>query len=51
VREYILQNRTYAEVRELAYQEGFRDMRCDGFIKALQGLTTIEEVARITAVD
>jgi type IV pilus assembly protein PilB len=51
MRNYILQGRTYMEIRELAYQEGFRDMRFDGFVKALQGLTTLEEVTRVTAAD
>jgi type IV pilus assembly protein PilB len=51
MRDYILQGRTYMEIRELAYREGFRDMRFDGFVKALQGLTTLEEVVRVTAAD
>ena len=51
MRDYILQGRTYMEIRELAYQEGFRDMRFDGFVKALQGMTTLEEVVRVTAAD
>jgi type IV pilus assembly protein PilB len=51
IRAAILQSCPYAEVRELAYQEGFRDMRYDGLIKALQGLTTLDEVARVTAAE
>ena len=51
MRDYILQGRTYMEIRELAYQEGFRDMRFDGFVKALQGMTTLDEVVRVTAAD
>ena len=51
MREYILGGRTYPEVKELAYREGFRSMRFDGFVKVVQGLTTIEEVVRVTTAD
>ena len=48
MREYILHGRSYPEIKELAYREGFRSMRFDGFVKVVQGLTTIEEVVRVT---
>jgi type II secretory ATPase GspE/PulE/Tfp pilus assembly ATPase PilB-like protein len=51
VRDYILKGRTYNELRKLAYRQGFTDMRFDGFKKALQGLTTLEEIVRVTASD
>jgi general secretion pathway protein E len=35
-------------LRQLAQQEGMIDMRSDGLRKALAGLTTIEEVERVT---
>jgi len=51
VRDYILRGKTYSEMRKLAYDTGFTDMRCDGLVKAVQGLTTIEEVVRVTATE
>ncbi len=51
MRDYILGGRTYTEVRALAYREGFQDMRFDGFVKALQGFTSLEEIIRVTAAD
>ncbi|MCB1773535.1 MAG: type II secretion system ATPase GspE [Gammaproteobacteria bacterium] len=35
------------QLREIAVREGMTDMRIDGLDKALQGLTTIEEVERV----
>lgn len=37
-----------AELRELATQAGMRSMRSDGWAKAEAGLTTVEEVLRVT---
>ena len=51
VKDYILKGKSYNEIRKLAYDSGFTDMRFDGFLKALQGLTTIEEVVRVTATE
>jgi len=35
------------QLREIAVREGMTDMRIDGLSKALQGLTTVEEVERV----
>lgn len=51
MRDLILRGCSYTEVSALAHREGFRDMRFDGFVKALQGGTTLDEVLRVTAVD
>lgn len=49
VRDYILQGRPHHEVADLAISLGFQDVRYDGFRKALLGLTTMDEVCRVTA--
>lgn len=48
VRDYIIQGREYEEIRKLARNRGFKDLRYDGFRKALRGITTLEEVCRVT---
>jgi general secretion pathway protein E len=35
------------QLRDIAVREGMADMRIDGLTKALQGLTTVEEVERV----
>ncbi len=42
---------TAAEMREQALKDGFVPMRTYGWHKALQGLTTIEEVISVTSTD
>jgi len=37
------------EIEEVAQEEGMIMMRQDGIVKALDGVTTIEEVLRVTA--
>jgi len=44
----ILNNASSAEMRQLATKQGFRTLRDDGFIKAFQGVTSFEEVLRVT---
>ncbi len=50
-RDLILKGASYAEIRAYAYERGFQDMRFDGFRKVFLGLTTIEEVVRVTEAD
>lgn len=50
-RNLILRGGTYAELKAHALQSGFRDLRHDGFVKAFQGLTTIDEVVKATSTD
>jgi general secretion pathway protein E len=39
------------EIEKAAKEEGYTTMKQDGIIKALQGITTIEEVQRVTEDD
>jgi general secretion pathway protein E len=44
----VLNRASGAEMRRLADKQGFRTLRQDGFIKAYQGITSVEEVLRVT---
>jgi general secretion pathway protein E len=44
----VLQRAAAVELRDLATKQGFRSLRQDGWIKAWQGVTSIEEVLRVT---
>lgn len=48
MQELVLQSATAERMREQADREGARTLRVDGLLKARQGLTTVEEVARVT---
>lgn len=50
LRELVLRRASLSEMREQARQEGFRDLFLDGLIKARQGITTVEEVLRVTSL-
>jgi len=39
------------ELLAIASSEGFRDMRYDGFKKALRGVTTLEEIIDATIAE
>jgi len=45
---FILTSPSIAEMREKAIKKGMVLMRQDGFLKVLQGVTTIDEVERVT---
>ncbi|RMD62118.1 MAG: type II/IV secretion system protein [Planctomycetota bacterium] len=47
--EAIARGAPLQELRLMVLQNGYRTMRDDGFAKALMGLTTVEEVVRVTA--
>lgn len=49
VQELILKRSTSAEIQRLAQKQGMVSMRQDGYLKALQGITTINEVNRVAA--
>lgn len=51
VQKMIVTNSTSEAIEETAIKEGMLSMQLDGFIKALRGQTTIEEVLRVTAQD
>ena len=48
IRRLIMQKATSGEIHEHAVSEGMRTMYQDGLIKCLQGVTTLEEVLRVT---
>ncbi len=49
IQSLIIKHATSAEIQRQAIAEGMVTMRQDGYLKALQGLTTIEEVNRVAA--
>jgi len=48
ISKQILSNATSAEIEKKAVENGMITMKNDGLIKALQGLTSIEEILRVT---
>lgn len=49
IQNLIVKRATSAEIQRLAVQQGMITMRQDGYLKALCGLTTLEEVNRVAA--
>ena len=49
IRELIVKRSTSAEIQRKAVEQGMITMRQDGYLKALQGITTLEEVNRVTS--
>ena len=47
IKELIVKEATSGQIQEQAIREGMRTMVEDGFVKAAQGITTIEEVLRV----
>jgi type II secretory ATPase GspE/PulE/Tfp pilus assembly ATPase PilB-like protein len=45
----ILQGNDPVRLKQVAESKGFRTMFQDGLIKATQGLTTLEEIYRVTS--
>lgn len=50
IRNLILTRAPLSELQKQARQEGFRDLATDGLIKAWRGLTSVEEVHRVTSL-
>ncbi len=50
INKMILQEKSAREIEEQAKKEGMIMMKQDGYLKALDGLTTIEEVLRVAEV-
>jgi general secretion pathway protein E len=48
VRRQIMQHATSGEIQDLAVSEGMRTMYQDGLKKCLEGVTTLDEVLRVT---
>jgi type IV pilus assembly protein PilB len=51
VQHLIVSNSTSDEIQKQAIAEGMVTMQLDGFIKALRGQTSVEEILRVTAED
>ncbi|VAX37717.1 Type IV fimbrial assembly, ATPase PilB [hydrothermal vent metagenome] len=51
IKDLILSRVGESKTKEVARKEGMKTMREDGFAKALKGLTSLEEVLRVTAPD
>ena len=47
----IMQRATAAEMVGIARQDGYRSLREDGLIKAWRGMTSVDEVLRVTGID
>jgi type IV pilus assembly protein PilB len=48
LRDMILKAASTAEIREQAQRDGMKTLRQSGLMKVLEGVTTIEEVLRVT---
>lgn len=49
LQQLIVARATSAEIQRKAVEQGMITMRQDGYLKALQGITTLEEVNRVTS--
>lgn len=49
IQQLIVGHATSSQIQKQAVAEGMITMRQDGYLKALQGITTLEEVNRVTA--
>ena len=49
IQSLIVKRATSAEIQKLAVEQGMITLKQDGFLKALQGLTTLEEVNRVAS--
>ncbi len=49
IQNLIVRRATTAEIQKAAIQQGMITMRQDGYLKALNGITTLEEVNRVAA--
>ena len=49
MRDMVVNKAAVSQIRKLAIEEGHRNMYQDGLIKAARGLTTVEEVIRVTS--
>jgi type IV pilus assembly protein PilB len=51
IRDLCLQNASSEQIKKAALESGMRSLRQDGILKAIEGVTTLEEVFRVTNVD
>ncbi len=48
IRDLILRNAPSSEIRDVAQQQGMKSLRQAGLMKVLEGVTTVEEILRVT---
>ena len=51
IREQILHNSSAKVIKDLAVKEGLKSLRMSGLEKAKAGLTSLDEVLRVTGTD
>jgi len=51
IREMIVQRRSATDMLAVARKQGLKLMRDDGWTKVIKGMTTVEEVVRVTKID
>ncbi|HUC95910.1 MAG TPA: ATPase, T2SS/T4P/T4SS family [Candidatus Saccharimonadia bacterium] len=51
IQDLIIKRATSAEIQKVAQSQGMIEMRQDGYLKALSGVTTLAEVDRVAATD
>ena len=49
-RDMIIRRQSASEIQQVAMAKGFKLMRDDGWVKVLKGITTVEEINRVTKV-
>ena len=50
MQQAVVSGASHAQLRAMAREQGYRFLREDGLVKAWQGMTSVEEVLRVTAV-
>ncbi len=50
IRELVLRSASAEEIKKIAIQENMRPLMQDGWIKVLKGITTLDEVMRVTNI-
>lgn len=48
--ELLAENGTKAAMKKLAYDKGFKDLRDDGIVKVLEGLTSLDALAKVVDI-
>ena len=51
LREFVLNGASTAEIKREAIRQGMMTLRASGLLRLKEGLTTVEEVLRVTAAD
>lgn len=51
LREMIVQRKSATDMLTLARKQGLKLMRDDGWTKVIKGMTTVEEIVRVTKID